>query len=122
MTEYVPKLLWDAGAARWSAADLRTGEPKRMPWPDWLDTGDFPTPRFLPSQAIRFRVGGRWRNGRVVSAAMSGGDRVLAAGEDLRRLSDVWGHAGEVQYLIEGQDGQFHRDVPQLRVRDPSDR
>ncbi len=89
-----------------------------MPWPAWLDATHFPAPRYLPSQAVRFRIGGRWRNGRVVSATMSGGDRVPAPGEDLSRLSYAWGHTGDVQYLIEAPGGELYRDVPELRVRD----
>jgi hypothetical protein len=89
-----------------------------MPWPGWLDANDFPGPRFMPLQAVRFRVGGRWRNGKVVSATISGGNRLQAQGEDLNRLSYVWGHSGDVQYVIEGQSSELYRDVPELRVRD----
>ncbi len=121
-SDYVPKLVWDGVVAQWTAADLRTERAKPMPWPDWLDATDFPSPRYEPSQAVRFRVGGRWRHGRVVSATMSGGNRMQAKGEDLQRLSYVWGHGGEVQYVIQGQGGEIYRDVPELRVRDLDDR
>lgn len=114
---YVPKLIWDAGAAQWVAADLRAEGGQQMPWPDWLDAADFPTPRYAPSQPVRFRIGGRWRNGKVVRVTMSDGNRMPGQGEDLRRLSSVWGHAGEVQYVIEGQSGEVYRDIPELRVR-----
>jgi hypothetical protein len=118
----VPKLLWDAAAAQWTAADLRSASAQAMPWPGWLDAAGFPRPRFAPSQAIRFRVGGRWRPGRIVGATMSGGDRMQAPGEDLQRLSYAWGHAGDVQYVIEGQGGELYRDIPELRVRDAGGR
>jgi hypothetical protein len=115
---YVPKLGWDAAAARWVAADLRAESGEPMPWPGWLDAADFPVPRYAPAQQVRCRVGGRWRDGKVVSVSMSGGNRMQAEGEDLRRLSYAWGHAGEVQYVIEGQTGEVYRDVPELRVRE----
>jgi hypothetical protein len=121
-SEYVPKLVWDAVAAQWTAADLRIGSPEPVPWPGWLAAADFPTPRYEPSRVVQFRVGGRWRRGRVVSATMSGGDRMQAPGDDLQRLSHVWGHSGEVQYLLQGASGEPYRDVPELRVRNLNDR
>lgn len=119
---YIPKLLWDADAERWIAADLRMEGAQPMPWPSWLDAAGFPTPRYLPSQAVRFRAGGRWRHGKVVSATMSGGDRMQTEGEDLEKFSYVWGHSSDVQYVIEGHDGELYREVPELRVRDANDR
>ncbi len=121
-SDYVPKLMWDAGAGHWTAEDLRGERAEPMPWPGWLDAADFPTPQYEPSQAVRFRVGGRWRRGTVLSATMSGGNRMQAKGEDLQRLSYAWGHGGEVQYAIQGEDGALYRDVPELRVRDLNDR
>ncbi len=114
----MPRLLWDAAAARWTATDLRSGAAQPMPWPDWLDPAGFPAPRYLPGQAVRFRVGGRWRPGTVVAAAMSGGGRMQAEGEDLQKLSYVWGRGGDVQYVIQGQGRELYRDIPELRVRD----